>query len=89
MQRTEEMVDWVEENHPESIRFQLDPATMKSIAVNSEANGFKTIMYLFGYKFVLSLLKYYEQTEQYEKCGYIVKGIEAHNKVIKNQIPTR
>lgn len=82
-------MDWVKENHPDTIRFQLDPSVMKSIAVNVEVNRFKTIMYLYGYKFVLALLKYFEKTEQYEKCGYLVKGIQAHNKVVSDQIPTR
>lgn len=46
-------------------------------------------LYMYGYYSLLYLLEEYEHKEMYEECEVIVSVIDAHNKEMNDDLPTR
>ena len=52
------------------------------IVKHLENNSFEHIVYEYPNKnYIASVIKYYEEKEDYEKCSKIVKFISSHNKL--------
>lgn len=83
------MVYEIRERNPDAVQFVPRTSDIKSILLCLSTKKYSTIMYMYGYTFLLEILKLYEEYENYEECGEIIKQIEDHNKLITDKIPTR
>ena len=82
------MIYEIRENNPEAVRFVPRTNDVKSILLFLQTKKYDTIMYLYGYRFLLEILKMYEKYENYEQCDEIVKQIRIHNEMLNDNIPT-
>lgn len=83
------MVYEIRERNPDAVKFVPKTRDIKTILLNMQTRKYDTIMYLYGHKFLLEILKMFEENENYEECDHIVKQIKSHNEIIKDKIPTR
>ena len=89
---TQIMVLEIRLRHPDAVDFVPDAHAIDSIHFHMVAKKYDTIMYLFGYKFLLGILEMFEECENYEVCSEIKRQIEAHNNMMykdENRIPTK
>ena len=77
------------ERNPEIKGFIVTPDIVNSLLFCLEARKYDTIMYTFGYKFLLEILKMFEEVENFEECNEIKKQIELHNVELIDNIPTK
>ena len=47
------------------------------------------LLYGYGYKKVLAKIKEYEELENFEACQAFKEVIEDHNKLVKDNLPTK
>ena len=78
----------IRHRNPDAVKFIINDYTVNNILENINNKRFNTIMYLYGYKFLLELLKLYEENEMYEICEEIKIQIEKHNILVNDTIPT-
>lgn len=60
----------------------------KSASFHLDTDGYFSLQCLFGHAFMIGLLKYYESTEDYERCEKIKKAIEQINYITGLTLPT-
>ena len=53
-----------------------------------EQNSFEHVVYDFP-EHIPSLIKYYEQIEQYEKCAEIIRFVKSYNKLEGKNVKTK
>jgi transcription elongation factor GreA-like protein len=83
------MIYEIRERNPEVVKFVPTTQDVKSILLCMQTRKYDTIMYMYGYKFLLEILKLYEESENYEECLQIVEQIKKHNGLINDKIPTK
>lgn len=83
------MVYEIRDRNPEAVKFVPKTTDIKSILLHMKTRKYDTLMYLYGYKFLLEVLNLFEKNENYEECSHIVKQIERHNTLVNEKIPTK
>jgi hypothetical protein len=82
-----DILDYVGYKHPECIRFNPDDYVVKNLQLLIGFDKFSTMLYTYGYLFVLAMKEYYLSIEAYEKCAEINKAIDEHNSLVNDLIP--
>lgn len=77
----------IRDRYPDVVNFIVTPQDVKSILLYLITKKYDTIMYLYGYKFLIGILKMYEEYENFEECAEIIKQIKEHNIYFKEEIP--
>ncbi len=54
-----------------------------------EKNNYLQILYGFGYKYVLILLDFFEDRNEFDKCAIILETIENHNLISGDNLKTK
>jgi hypothetical protein len=83
------MIYEIREKNPEAVKFTPKTSDVKSILLYLKTKKYDTIMYLYGYKFLLEILEMYEMHENFEQCAEIIKQIKAHNELMQDNISTK
>ncbi len=82
------IVGQIKKKNPESVRFNVsDENNIRSIYFYIQAGNFDTLMYMFGHGFLIELLHYYEQEQEFETCAKIVERIKYHNELVHDNLP--
>jgi hypothetical protein len=82
------MIYEIREINPDAVRFTVKSDDVRSILLYMRTRKYDTIMYAYGYKFLLEIMKMFEKHENYEECKEIKRQIEEHNKLLFDSIPT-
>jgi len=83
------MIYEIRDKNPGLVPFVVTPELVKSMLFYLQTRKYDTIMYIYGYKFLLAIMHMFEEAENYEECQEILNQIEYHNKVLKDDIPTK
>lgn len=78
----------IRERHREAVGFVVDDYVVKNLSFYLKIKRYDTIMYHFGYKFLLGILELFEEAQNYEECNEIIKKINEHNELLEDKIPT-
>jgi len=68
--------------------FKISVSDWNSLVFNIEARQWFTLHCYYGHAFMIGLLKYYEQEDNYEICAEIKKDIELMSNVAKEELST-
>lgn len=83
-----EPILFIQTYYPKCIGFQVTEDQVKIIGVYLRKEAYSNLLHLYGIKFLLALIKFYEYNEQYEKCKDIVDVIKFTNFQHKLNFPT-
>jgi len=75
--------------NPDCVKFLVDESMIKSILFALKIKSYDTILYSYGHKFLIELLKYFEELEKYEDCHFIKETILEHNKYANDNLTTK
>ena len=81
----DEIEKFISDNYPNVIFHNSD---RKSLILYLVTKNYITLMYVFGYKFLMILLELFELKENYEECKNIVDGIQKHNTLLNDNLST-
>lgn len=71
------------DRNKDSVRFVVNDSAVNSLLLYLKTKSFDTILYVYGYLFIMELLKYFEELENYEDCQLIINAIKEYNKIKK------
>lgn len=77
-----DIIEWVEENYPENLKFTPDKETLEKIGLYLHLNtmeSYNMFILLFGILFYLAVLEYFVQEEDYLRCATMIKTIDEVN----------
>lgn len=77
-----EHVEYLDNYFPEDIEFL-------EIIRYTDKNDFINIMNLYGEDYILILLSFVENHQDYETCAEIIKQIKEYNKIFENNFRTK
>ena len=80
---------YISEKYPdESWKFIFYNQDRKSLIFYVTTEKYSSLMYVFGHRFLLLLLEFFEMKEMYEECEEIKKQILSHNELLNDNIST-
>lgn len=86
-----QMIEWIQINHPDCIKFVLDPVTITSIQFYmslDEVRHYETLLLYYGCMFLVAIIEYCIEVEDYERCAKLVTAIKQTSKLTKSNLPT-
>lgn len=85
---TKALIEKIRKRDPQSIKFDINNSTVKSVHHNLKTGDFTQILYLYGHPFLLQVLRICEEKELYICCTEIKRCIELHNKMNNENLTT-
>lgn len=85
------VIEYVEENYPDHLKFTVDRETLRQIGLYlhlNNKNAYHTFILLFGILFFLAILEYFCENEEYEVCKIMVETIQEVNQQYGWEFPT-
>ncbi|HEV7350594.1 hypothetical protein [Telluribacter sp.] len=73
---TENLIRYAMHRRPSSIQFAITQSNISIISLAIFFDEYRGIAVLYGRPFVEQMIKYFEDREEYEVCGFILKQLD-------------
>lgn len=66
----------------------MDTTLAREIVMRIYQCDYFSVLYICGHLYLIILIEYFQELEEFEVCAEIINTIKEHNKLTKENIPT-